>query len=108
VAVDDPDPNPLLAQITSFSRYLSARVVAQVCGVDVPLTTLRVINDLSSPAISNCSVFAVVHSTTRQGFLIVDGTKVTLPAQALLQLITLDGHERLGWINVLPPGWTEE
>jgi hypothetical protein len=114
VAVDDPDPNPLLAQITSFSRYLSARVVAQVCGVDAPLTTFRVIGDLSSPTIgSNCAVFAIVHPITRQGFLIVDGTKVVLPAQALLQVVTSADqhgvvHERLGWINVLPPGWTEE
>ena len=47
VAVDDPDPNPLLAQVTSSSRYLSIRVTALVCGVETRLAGFRLLDTAS-------------------------------------------------------------
>ena len=43
VTVDDIDPSPLLAQITGFARYLSARIVALVCGLETKLASLTVL-----------------------------------------------------------------
>jgi hypothetical protein len=107
IAVDDPDPNPLLAQVTSFARYLSARVVATVCAAEVPLRTFKTLQILS-PGVSEpapCAVFSIVHPQTGEGFLAVDGSKITLPLQVLLQLVAVTGQTRTGWINVLPPGY---
>jgi hypothetical protein len=107
VMVDAVDPNPLLAEVTSFSRYLSIRIIPLVCGLEARLTGFRVLG--TNPAIvAPCAAVVVIQPMTGQGFLVIDGTKVLLPSQVLVEMITADGSRRLGWINVLPPGWVEE
>jgi hypothetical protein len=106
VALDDPDPNPLLAQVTSFARYLSMRVVGTLCAAGARLRGFKTLQVLApSGAAVPCAVFSIVHPQTGEGFLVVDGTKIALPLQVLLQLVATTGQTRSGWINVLPPGY---
>jgi hypothetical protein len=113
VRVDDTDPDPLLAEVTIFSRYLSIRVIALVCDLEARLATFRVVS--TQPAVAYpCTAVVVIQPGSGQGFLVVDGTKVTLPFQVLVEMITVaaspggSGARRSGWITVLPPGWVEE
>lgn len=107
VRLDDADPNPLLAQVTNFSRFLSLRLIADVCGRQVALALCRVRQVLPAQTTA-CVVTSIIQPSTKQGFLIVDGLHAIAPFQALLELVAMDGTTRQGWINVLPPGWVGE
>jgi len=102
VRLDEMDPNPLLAELTALARFVSVRVLATICGLPASLASFQVVAQKPA-ALGPCSIIGLVHATTRQGFLVVDATKVRLPTQAAIRLVATSGETRTGWINILPP-----
>jgi hypothetical protein len=104
VRLDEMDANPLLAEVTAFSRFLTIRIVPMLCDANSMLTACVVV-DVRPAALGPCAAVGIAHASSHNGFLFVDSSKLKLPAQIAVGLIGTGGEKRTGWINVLPIGW---